>query len=150
MDISQLGNNLRLARIKHGYSQEQAAELCGISEKTLGKVERAQANISIEVLSKIEDGLGISLSELITGPPDTDCLTGKVDYYAVLEPCNDPRSQFTYGLMVCKCTPTGPQLLTIVHDISIEPRFVSEMARNFNSYQLSPIHLFDAILDRLS
>lgn len=33
MDLSLLGNNLKSIRVQRGYSQEKAAELCGVSEK---------------------------------------------------------------------------------------------------------------------
>lgn len=149
MDISLLGNNLRLARIKRGYSQEQAAELCGISEKTMGKIERAQANITLETLGRIEEGMSLSLADLIAEPSETSGLIGKVSYFAVLEQGTDVQYPYTYGMMVCRNTKSGYSLVSIVHDISVDADFVLNMVRDFNSYQLSPAHLLDAIVDRL-
>lgn len=65
MDLSLLGNNLKSIRVQRGYSQEKAAELCGVSEKTIGMIERAQANVTVGILSQIETGYRVSLKDLL-------------------------------------------------------------------------------------
>ena len=146
MDLSLLGENLRIARVRLGYSQQRAAEICGISEKTLGNIERAQTNITIEVLNKIEVGMKTSLAELLLGNDD---IITSVEYYTVLEPTNDALDSFTYGIMVCQSTATSSHVSTIIHDVSTIPGFVAELVIRMNSLQLSPIHVLDVLMDNL-
>jgi len=61
-----VGGNIRDARKKKGLTQEELAEKADINPKFLGKVERAETNVSVVTLSKICDALGISLSGLLS------------------------------------------------------------------------------------
>lgn len=61
-----VGANIRDARKKKGLTQEELAEKADINPKFLGKVERAETNVSVVTLSKICDALGISLSGLLS------------------------------------------------------------------------------------
>lgn len=145
------GNNLRLVRISLGFSQEQAAELCGISEKTLGKIERGQVNFSVETINRIEEGMCLSLSDLIEGNISLESGYGAWEYYSILEPCTVPGSpvQYSYGIMVCKNTSKGLFLISAAHDVTTIQEFALEIVQKFNSYQLSPVHLMDALQDEI-
>lgn len=61
-----LARNLRKIRLEHKWSQETAAELCDISERYWGKLERGQAAATIVVLEKLERGLQIPATELLS------------------------------------------------------------------------------------
>lgn len=61
MDNLSIGSSLRSARLKLGISQEEAAGRCNVCEKTYGKLERDQANVTLKVLNKVARGLGLSL-----------------------------------------------------------------------------------------
>lgn len=50
-----LKNTLRSLRIKYGYNQKEAAELLGISERTLGNWEKNSESISYNKIKKIEE-----------------------------------------------------------------------------------------------
>lgn len=60
-----VGKNIRGRRKEKGLTQEALAEKADINPKFLGKVERAETNVSLLTLSKICDSLGISLCELL-------------------------------------------------------------------------------------
>lgn len=60
-----LGWNMKYHRMKEKLSQEQAAELCHISSKYWGKLERGEQAATIDTLEKIAAGLGISVTELL-------------------------------------------------------------------------------------
>lgn len=47
-------------------SQDQAAELAGISGKYLGEIERGEANATVIVLAKLADALQMELPELLS------------------------------------------------------------------------------------
>lgn len=61
-----LAQKLIEIRKKNKWNQETAAELCDISPRYWGKIERCQASASIAVLDKISKGLHISAAELLS------------------------------------------------------------------------------------
>ncbi len=63
--LLQVGKNIRDARKEKELTQEDLAEKADINPKFLGKVERAETNVSLRTLSKICDALRISLCELL-------------------------------------------------------------------------------------
>ena len=64
MDKYLLGEIIQQARVKKGYTQEQLAELAGVSLQHIGEIERGQGNPTLNSLVKLSDALDISLSEL--------------------------------------------------------------------------------------
>ncbi|HEY4716472.1 MAG TPA: helix-turn-helix transcriptional regulator [bacterium] len=63
--IQALGLNIRKFRKAKGLTQEQLAELAGISYKYLGEIERGETNPSIGTLLVIAQGLNVSLNHII-------------------------------------------------------------------------------------
>jgi transcriptional regulator with XRE-family HTH domain len=62
-----LGQRVRELRLKRGYSQESFAGHCGVYRTFLGTIERGESNLSFSNLVKTANGLGITLSELLSG-----------------------------------------------------------------------------------
>ncbi len=63
--LIKLGKNIREKRKEKVLTQEELAEKADINPKFLGKVERAETNVSLLTLAKICDALGISICELL-------------------------------------------------------------------------------------
>jgi transcriptional regulator with XRE-family HTH domain len=59
------GQAVRTVRLSRGLTQEQLAELADVHATYIGKIERAQKNISFENLLKLACALNLSLAELI-------------------------------------------------------------------------------------
>lgn len=57
-----IGEQIRLRRKELGITQPHLAEIAGVSVNTLYKIERGQANPTIEVLGKLLDVLGLEVS----------------------------------------------------------------------------------------
>lgn len=57
-----IGEQIRLRRKELMITQPDLAEIAGISINTLYKIERGQANPTIEVLGKILDVLGLEIT----------------------------------------------------------------------------------------
>ena len=55
---------IKMERIKRGWSQEQLGELAGISNTSIGAIERGQSIPSTLTLAKIANAFEISVSEL--------------------------------------------------------------------------------------
>lgn len=65
MDKGILGNTIREARIKSGYSQEELAELLGISPTHIKHIESEHRKPSIEILIKLMELLHFSFDSLV-------------------------------------------------------------------------------------
>ena len=61
MAFGRLGMQIRTRRKQLQITQPVLAELAGISVNTLYKIERGQANPTLEVLEKITDVLGLEI-----------------------------------------------------------------------------------------
>ena len=57
--IIRLGENIKLARLRRGYSMEQVCERAGIARSTLGKLENGKAGVGIDTLAKVLFVLGL-------------------------------------------------------------------------------------------
>ncbi|HEV3426508.1 MAG TPA: XRE family transcriptional regulator [Paraburkholderia sp.] len=59
-----LGATLRELRLRHGLTIAQVADQAGISRGMLSKIENAQTSTGLDVLNRIAQTLGVSLSTL--------------------------------------------------------------------------------------
>ncbi len=66
MSLAQtFGKNVRAARQKLGWSQEQLAFEAGIKRSYLSEVEGGKRNPTLDVVERIANGLNLSPSELL-------------------------------------------------------------------------------------
>ncbi|GLW08044.1 XRE family transcriptional regulator [Microtetraspora sp. NBRC 13810] len=70
MDLVALGRRLQEFRHGRGLTLQQLAEAADVSVSMLSSVERGQKAPTIVVLSRIADGLGVPLAELVARPED--------------------------------------------------------------------------------
>jgi len=62
-----IGRGVRRARVIHGITQEQTAELIGVSTEFYARMERGQALPSVSTMVKICDCLDVSADVLVNG-----------------------------------------------------------------------------------
>mgnify|MGYP001183752447 CR=1 FL=1 len=74
MDYSLLGRRIRDERKKRNYTQEQLAELVGVSDAYIGQIERGERSPTLETLVKIGNRLGVTIDYLLHDSlvPDDD------------------------------------------------------------------------------
>ena len=60
-----LGEAIRRIRVSKGISQEKLALLAEVDRSYLGRVERADNNVTVLTLRKLAKALGVSLAKLI-------------------------------------------------------------------------------------
>ncbi|MBN2445580.1 MAG: helix-turn-helix transcriptional regulator [Phycisphaerae bacterium] len=65
--LARLGQNLRRAREKRGWSQEELAFHCKLHRTYIGAVERGEYNVTVLTLRKITDTLGMRLTDALRG-----------------------------------------------------------------------------------
>lgn len=63
----QYKDTLRSLRVKLGYTQEEAAELIGITVRTLRAWEKNSTKISYQKIKKIEQAYGVSQNRIFFG-----------------------------------------------------------------------------------
>jgi len=59
-----LGRRIRELRTKHGWTQEQFAEFCGLHRTYMGHVERGEKNVSLSTVVRVANALGVRISAL--------------------------------------------------------------------------------------
>jgi transcriptional regulator with XRE-family HTH domain len=62
--LRQLGATVRSERVRISLSQEDFAERCGVHRNYIGRVERAEINLSFDTLGRIAAGLKLTVAEL--------------------------------------------------------------------------------------
>ena len=65
--LIKLGRNLRKAREKRGWSQEEFAHRCGVHRTYVGGVERGEYNVTVLTLRKFTKTLGITVQHALRG-----------------------------------------------------------------------------------
>lgn len=63
--LYKFSQKLKAIRQERGLSQEGLALLCNIDRTYVGRIENLKRNPSLEILAKIAEGLGMTLSELL-------------------------------------------------------------------------------------
>lgn len=63
--LLELGNKIRLERMKRDLSQEELAELANVSVRTISDIERGITDIRYTNLLQISDAFNLTLSELL-------------------------------------------------------------------------------------
>jgi len=81
--------NLIVARAKARLTQAQLAEASGVTRQMISYLERAAANISVDVLDRIAGALNIEVRQLFM-----PSLTGVVDSAEIARRRTTPRSEF--------------------------------------------------------
>ncbi|WP_295447371.1 helix-turn-helix transcriptional regulator [uncultured Thiodictyon sp.] len=63
--LRQIGANLRVARRQAKLTQSQLAQQCGIVQSYVGQIERAEKNVTLDVLLTLCAALGIEIIDLM-------------------------------------------------------------------------------------
>ena len=63
--LLELGNKIRLERMKRDISQEKLAEMANVSIRTISDIERGITDIRYTNLLQISEALNMTLSELL-------------------------------------------------------------------------------------
>lgn len=97
MEKGILGNTIRRKRIESGYSQEELAELLGITPTHLKHLESEHRKPSIEVLIKLMELLNFSFDSIVL--PSTDRIEEK-ELILALSSCSTQELKILYDLLL--------------------------------------------------
>ncbi len=65
LKLLELGNKIRLERLKRDLSQEQLAEAANVSIRTISDIERGITDIRYTNLLQIAEAFGLTISKLL-------------------------------------------------------------------------------------
>lgn len=82
-----LGWNLRRLRVAKGLSQERLALAAGIDRAYVGRVERGEENVTINVVAAVAEALEVKVADLFVEPP------AGAELPAALPPGRKPKSE---------------------------------------------------------
>ena len=82
------GEKIRFLRTMKGYSQENMADMIGISRQAYGEIERGNTEPNPERIAQIADKLGVS-------PTDIEAFGNTVSNY--FDQCNNPNASVNTG-----------------------------------------------------
>ncbi|MFZ5433508.1 MAG: helix-turn-helix domain-containing protein [Calditrichota bacterium] len=83
--MSKIGDRIRHSRKSARMSQEELAERIRVNRSYLSLVENGKSSPTFEFLEKVAAGLGITVEDLITGPPNPETATGLIGDRPVYE-----------------------------------------------------------------
>jgi transcriptional regulator with XRE-family HTH domain len=63
--IQLLGQRVRTLRVARGWSQEDLAERCGRHFTYIGRIERGEQNVTVQVLNDVASALLVSIADLL-------------------------------------------------------------------------------------
>lgn len=69
--MEHIGTHLKRAREAAGYSQDKLAELVGLTQGTISKIERGDGNPSLPSAIRLANVLSISLTDLLDASTPT-------------------------------------------------------------------------------
>ena len=69
-----LSRNVQHVRRLRGLTQERLAELAAISLKQIGRVERGEVNVTLDVVARIAAGLRVDLCDLLESDTDRNAV----------------------------------------------------------------------------
>lgn len=72
MDAKRMGERIKQARVKCGYTQLQLSEKIFVSESYIALIELGSRNPSMDVLVKIAEVIGVTLDYLVFGLNEYD------------------------------------------------------------------------------
>lgn len=99
LDYYKIGQRIRKSRKAQGLSQEQLAEMVGISLPHMSHIETANTKLSLPVLVDIAAALGVSTDELLRDEPELRRKEAGADIQKVLDSC-DPKQAKAIAKMV--------------------------------------------------
>lgn len=98
LDYSIIGERLKNARIKKGFTQEQLAEEIDVSVAFLSRVERGDTKINLSRLSQVCELLDVSNGYILDGSSNTSKNYLNHEFYNLLKSCPPEKIRLIYDI----------------------------------------------------
>ena len=98
VDFKLIGQRIREARAKKGWSQEKLSETIDVATAYLSRVERGGTTINLRRLGQISIILDIPLERLITRIVKEDKKYLEEDFYELFKQCSKEKKRLIYNI----------------------------------------------------
>ena len=98
LDYSIIGERLKQARIKKGYTQEELSEKIDVSVAFLSRVERGDTKINLARLNQLCELLNVSQGYILDGSNSTSTNYLNNDFYNLLKNCPPEKTKLIYDI----------------------------------------------------
>ncbi|OAN49108.1 hypothetical protein A6A04_03025 [Paramagnetospirillum marisnigri] len=116
MTVQTTADRIRSLRLDRAWSQEQLAEIAGLSARTVQRIEQGQT-ASLETLKALAAALELSVGDLRDGSiPSSQDDTIMTDTTCPTVPARDPARSFRRHLLAFTGVMTGLTILNLVHN----------------------------------
>jgi len=78
--MKQIGLRIKHAREAAGYSQSKLAELVGLTQGAISKIERGEGNPSLQSVIRLSNVLSIPLNDLLSDSTSTSTLSEETEF----------------------------------------------------------------------
>ena len=99
MDYYVIGQRIRKTRKAHGLSQEQLAELVGISTTHMSHIETGNTKLSLPVLVSLAEALDVSTDDLLFCGSPTERGSVLAELTQLLESCTTQQLKITVDVL---------------------------------------------------
>ena len=99
MDYYVIGQRIRKTRKAHGLSQEQLAELVGISTTHMSHIETGNTKLSLPVLVSLAEALEVSTDDLLFCGSPTERGIVLAELTQLLESCTTQQLKITVDVL---------------------------------------------------
>lgn len=131
--LDYIGKKVKQLRLRHKKTQQEIADLCGISKSLLSKIENGQTSSAVATLSKISHALDVPLSWLLEDQPEQDLVLLSRDKRS--SKVSDEHMGYSYELLANRSPYTG-----------VEPTIVHVTPKNRNRREEAYTHSHDEFI----
>ena len=96
--LKRMGARIKLARIKKGLTQSQLSELISVDPSYISNIENGKKNISVVVLVRLVDELGITPNDLLCDSIKTTTPEVQSEYLKLIENCTPKQIRLVTNL----------------------------------------------------
>lgn len=96
MDYTIIGERLKKARLDKHYTQEDLAEIIGVSVAFLSRVERGNSHFNLDRLAEVCHVLGVSEGSILNGTSNTSKTYLEKDFNELLKKCSPEKQKLIY------------------------------------------------------
>ncbi len=98
LDYKLMGERLKKARIKKGYTQEKLAEIMDISVAYISRVENGKAHINLKRLNELCSILRTSESYILNGASNNSNSYLNSELNSILKDCSSEKKELIYQI----------------------------------------------------
>lgn len=98
LDYKLMGERLRKARVKKGYTQEQLSEIMKVSVAYVSRIETGKTHVNLTRLNELCTILGTTESYVLNGASDNSSSYLNTELSNILEDCSSKNKELIYQI----------------------------------------------------